>query len=262
MNALGKTLVMINTLLAILALVWSTLLYLHPRDLGKLEPRKEYDYHVPSEIDKRMAALLQAYRYRDVETERVMPAKAKSETENLADIMKHITPNRFFYEQELTKLKSGLKEIEVCQLKLDANGMPELDVPKYGKPILGPPEMNAEMPPKKITQTLEMIAKESKDLKNQFSELSKEALKTIEQSIEITIKVNGDTFNGNNSRGLLDVREEEAILKRKLEEEKIYLLPILADIGLQVDNFIPRKLSLERTLYALRQRWDELQPKK
>ena len=66
-NTLGKGLVFLNLLLALLALSCSAGIYLQFVDWGWREPRQELNYQVASHIDKRLAAYKLAMETRDLQ---------------------------------------------------------------------------------------------------------------------------------------------------------------------------------------------------
>jgi methyl-accepting chemotaxis protein len=259
MNAFGKALVLVHTSFSLLALAFAGMLFLQFTDFGWVQPRKEYETRVPSEIDKRVAALSQAYTVRNREVARLRPdpkTAGPDAQEKLYLVMSNVTPNRQFYDKELITLKKGTDPIEVKSLTFK-DGMAEPDIARVGKPQFGPP---LETPDKrKVTKTLETIRKELADLTEKHKELTKDTMRLIDANIALTVKLAGD--KDRNLRGLYEILEEESLLQRRLKKELDEIRPKWADALREVAIFNDRRDSLETTIYRLKQFYKEVSEK-
>lgn len=229
LNHIGKGLVLAHVALSVMAMAISAALFLQFTDLGWVEPRKEFDVRVPSEIDKRAAVLNQAYRARD----QVLPP-IKPVQDRIADVMDRFPKNHRFYKAELERLREGEGKIDVKRaVFMDKTGL-ELDA-------TGKPDLKDPVP--EVTKSYKVCQKELDDLQKKISEISEEIRKLSEEEKTITISLNGDPGAG--TVGLYQVLDTESKLQGRLKAEKDRIQPLWA-----------RALEDERTY---RERFDSLQ---
>ncbi len=131
MNRIGKTLVLLNTAVSIVALSWAVGLFFQFTDWGWKEARLKEGLRIPSEYDKRTAAFKEGVKARDIALAGLVPARSA-----LRDAQDHFAENHLFYVADLTRLRSSSEPIEAKYI--DETGKVALDTPgkNVGKPVL------------------------------------------------------------------------------------------------------------------------------
>jgi len=257
MNALGKTLVLIHTVLCLIGLGWAAALYLSFVDWGWKEPRRvdirdEKDrkdkkdgpavYRVASEIDKRVATLRQAAKARDL----VVPAIAKNHNA-WRRAAEQFPKNHLFYAAELARLNGDPNPIDIKNIQYLG-----------GDPVLEPAGLGAP----KLTDPVPGINKSYKayeaDLKKVMQEIeveSKGILKWTTDAQKITFALTGKDDKGNKVKaGLYELLEREFEEQRQAKYEKDYLQPNWARALEESELFRERREILEETLSRLKKR--------
>src|SRR5262245_8199793 len=134
MNKIGKFLVILNTAASLCALGLAAGIFFQYADWGWKEPRKELDYRVASEYDKRAAAAKELEKARNLVLPTALPAHAQlREAQNIFGF------NHMFYVRDLDELQKAPGDLEIKGIKYTKEGMPELDSKgrPIGKPVLG-----------------------------------------------------------------------------------------------------------------------------
>lgn len=241
-NTLGKTLVMLHLSLSMLALTWSASVFLQFTDWGWKEPRKELDVRIPSEYDKRAAALKEAYRARDMVYYTVKPAQA-----NVREAENQFPVNSLWYDKTLVRLKSDPDPIEVKDIKF-TGGVLDLDTPgkAIGKPVLDNP----------VPLVQKSLATYKDDLKKVLKEadvITAETRTWIEKAKDITFQLNGlDDDAKRVKTGLYDLMIVETNAQSKLKFEMDYLQPYWVDALKEAEIYRERRKLLEEALIRVK----------
>ncbi len=243
MNKIGKTLVLVHVAISLLALAWVAALYLQFVDWGWKQPRVDdaTKEKIPSELDKRQAAVKEAVSARD----RVLPSLKRSQ-EAWFDAMDRYADNHFFYQTELDRLQkyNGMAPLVVKEIKIE-NNVVKLDKDKSGKPVL---DQNIADIDKSIVQYEEVL----KGLNKQIDSLEQESREWTEKAKTITKQLGGMDDKGNKVVvGLYDLLENEAQMQARIRFEKAYLQPQWAEAIEKAQEFTERRATLEKALKRL-----------
>lgn len=237
-NMIGKTLVFLHLIASVTALSWAGAVFMQFTDWGWKEPRKELDYRVPSEYDKRAADLADAQRARDMNYGTIKPAQA-----DVRDSAEAFVQNHLWYREQLVRLKSDPSPmLEIKQIKY-ADGRPVLDPDTaLGKPVL---EAVVPLLAKSYTGYLEDFKKALAD----GIEVNKETIMWVESEQEVTRKINGlDEKDKRTRAGLYDLLEDERRVQASIDFEKDYLRPLLVKSMNEAEIYGERKIRLEQAL--------------
>ncbi|MCI0682669.1 MAG: hypothetical protein L0Y71_11235 [Gemmataceae bacterium] len=239
-NVLGKVLVMIHVALSLLALTWAAAVFLQFVDWGWTTPRLVVSEHVPSELDKRLAAYNEAVKSRD----RALPALKKSQ-EALFDAMDRYAQNHLFYRDELARLEKSPDKLVVKEVAF-TDGALELDVRRTGKPVLKEDVPGMD---KSYLKELEGLAKRRQEI----DKLVAEHRDWTEKARVITAQLNGLDDDGNKTKvGLYELLEHEAQAQARIRFEKAYIQPQWADALKEAQDSTERRERLEQTLERLK----------
>ncbi len=129
-NLLGKTLVVLNLALSVVFLAFATAVYMNKVDWGWKEPRKQLNARVPSEIDKRTAAVKSFLRLRD-EVEAAL-AKEQMDLEANEQIWGDY---HLDYAHMIDQLYNAAGDIKVQNIKIEKGVLAE-NKTQPGKPML------------------------------------------------------------------------------------------------------------------------------
>jgi hypothetical protein len=242
MNYIAKSLVFVHVGLSLLAMTWAAALFFLAADWGSTQPHKQGTEYVPSELDKRVVAVKQAYQARNM----VVPGIEKAQ-DKLYATMRRFANNHRFYRDTLARLRSGSGPIQVKEI-LFANDEPkyDADVPgidksylEYRKELLGKAD-KTEADPEALYHKLQVLNEEVRDL--------------IQKGEKLTRQLNGTDAAGKKVQlGLYDLLEHEAQMQTQIRFEKQYLEPQWAAALEQRRSFEQRRANLERTLERLRE---------
>jgi hypothetical protein len=240
MNNIGKTLVLIHVALSLLALTWAGAILLQFVDWGWTTPRLDVSEHVPSELDKRIAALKEAER----SANQALPAVKKSQ-DALFDAMDRYAQNHLFYRDELERLRSSGDKLVVKEFKIEDNAL-KLDVPRSGKPVFDQVVGDIDT---SYAKSVEELAKLHKDI----DKLVAEHREWTEKARLITAQLNGLDDEGKKSKvGLYELLEHEAQVQARIRFEKAYIEPQWADALKEAQDSLERRERLESTLERLK----------
>jgi hypothetical protein len=232
MNHLGKGLVLVTAAVSILFLAWAVAIYTQTIDWGWKDPRTELKDRVPSEIDKRLAALQESLRL----TARAQ-AEVNDNAKELAIAEKDYTGNVHLYRAKLSELYSAKGAIKVQELTYDKGKLlhdpkdRRTAPPAFGKVIEGPKKSMAE------------YQKEFNALQKDLDDVTAKINEVLKKESELTVNLNGKKDeNGKLEKvGLYALLEKEKMTQDQIKAELDYLQP------LWVQELVDAQLLLERT---------------
>ena len=247
MNSIGKSLVIIHTALSLLALACAAAMFLQFVDWGWKQPRLDVSERVPSELDKRIAAVNEAKRASDL----VTPSLKKAQDDLLA-AMDRYGDNHLFYRDELQRLEKHADDktpIVVKEVKVE-NNVVKLDAPRIGVPVL---EQKVDGIDKSLKQ-YEALLYGQNALYKQLKDVEGELRDLTAKAALITAQLNGLDDKGNKTKvGLYDLLEEEAQMQSRIRFEKAYIQPQWADAIKDAQDFSERRERLQQALDRLKQ---------
>lgn len=241
-NTLGKALVLVHLAISVLAMTAAAAIFLQQIDWGWKEPRKNLDVRVPSEIDKRAAALEEAYKALGLVLPELPPAQNQ-----LRAAEARFGPNHLAYGKKLNSLRHDPKPITVKEMKMKG-GQPELDLPIIGEPLFGKDDPF-------IKKSHNSYKDELAALRGDISKVEKQVSALVAKEKELTQKLSGEKDDmGKLVRpGLYELQEIERKRAAQVKFEIEYLKPRWQDTLEEASSFRERRLDLEATLEAIRQ---------
>lgn len=253
MNLLGKGLAVLTTALSVVFLVLALAVATNQIDWGWKEPRKDLDERVPSEIDKRLAAVAQTVQARDVARKRLaMAQKQRAGTEPVW------VDNNLWYAARLKELFAADAPLPngVVPVKM-VKGEAALDPDQPGRPLLDG----------KLTYT---------DGANEKTEVAKSYLayhKDVDQLQKDLVKLNEDIVDLVQARekynqaligledmatgkqikpGLHKLLEQEADFQRQLKRELETMRPLWLQKLVDAQTLLEQQVRLESRLRELK----------
>ena len=240
-NFLGKTLVVVHTLLCLVGMTWAAALYLQFTDLGWKVPRQHLDQSIPSEFDKSVASIKVALQGRDLVLPGVRPPQ-----DALRVTANYLPGNHLFYVNELERLRSSPNPIVV---KGVAEGLDYLEATKA--PGLGRPKLDVEI--KGIDKSYDAYLA---DLQAKHKEIDVEqaAIRdTIEETRKINFQLTGkDDAGESKTKGIYDLLDVETQTQSRLKAEREYMQPFREQAVEEARLFQLRRVGMERTLQRLK----------
>jgi hypothetical protein len=236
-NTIGKTLVLINLGLALLALAFAAGIFFQQVDFGWKEPRKNLDQRVPSEIDKRIAAVTEAYRGLEAVQPDLKPAQTR-----LRQAEDRFGPNHLFYVAAMKHVHSDKKAVKAPEVVVEG-GKPKLDVAEIGTPTFGKPTPL-------IAKSYETYQQELKDLRTQIEKVEKQIQDLTAQEGKLTLRLIGTK----EVPGLYGLREVERKRLDQIKFEMEYIRPKVKETRLEADGFLERRADLQATLDSLKKK--------
>jgi len=243
-NHLGKGLVLVTTAVSGVFLAWAIAVYTQTIDWGWKDPRKELGERIPSEIDKRTAAVKDALAFKARAQAGVVNA-----AEGLAVAEKDYPHNVLLYRDKLAELRADPGKIKVVELKYDKNGVLVRNAPRAtAEPAFETVVPGAEKSSagylaelKKVQADLDALTAEIKDL--------------TEKEKELTVNLNGKKDEDGKvvKVGMYELLEKEKKTQEQVKVESEYLQP------LWVRELVDAQLLLAR-MGRLDQRLAELKP--
>lgn len=247
-NTLGKFLVFVQVIFSVLAMTISAAIYLQKLDWGWKEPRKDIYVRVPSEIDKRTAAVIEALR---VKENAMAPLKVAQAAH--ADAEPRFAANHLVYSKLLTKLRSDPNPYDVAtdpvkEVKI-VGGVVQLetpiDKPRAGKPVL-------ENPLPQILKSYDLYAEDLKVIQKDIDRLEVEIKDLVQKEKAITFKMTGKDDAGMQVRiGLYTLMNDEKQMQDQMKFETDYLQPLWVEALDRAELFYERRERLERTLAGM-----------
>jgi hypothetical protein len=281
MNYLGKTLVLLNLLLAVFFVTWATGIYMHKVDWGWKDPRKYLDTdRVPSEIDKRVALLQEALSDRDraldeesaknrkpedyykaLQTNQTNAGGVAAAANDLAFYQYLLWRNHLWYNDQLALLQSSPDKIDVRRIK-DNKGVIDIssDEKSLGQPVFGAKVTYTdvdELKGNKVKDVNKSYDRYRGDLKDVLDAIDTSVAATkswIQKQQELTSRLNGtqDEAGKTVKVGLYRLLDHEFELQQQLRKEMVYLRPLwvreLVDAQLLLERYqglLERKMELK-----------------
>jgi hypothetical protein len=251
MSTLGKILVLINFTLSLLFFGWAVAVYFNQVDWGWKDPRKELDARVPSEIDKRLVVIKEALRARER-----MAADLKLARDALTYYEPRLYQNRLWYHEELNRLRSAPKTIQVWGWKIGKDGRPELDQTQFGQPAKGPDVVftNAKGKPVAVDRSYDTYRAQLAVKHGEVEKVQERIRDLIEKQEKITLKLNGvkDDKGVVVRPGLYVLRDHEDDIQKRVTEETEYLRPLWVRELVDAQLLVERRQLLEERLAELK----------
>jgi hypothetical protein len=249
MNSIGKWMVQIHLVISTLALGWAASLYFEMVDWGWAIPRREGDYQLASQLDKRIVAHKSSLR----QSERSY-APVKDAWAAVREVDEHFVQNNLWYDKELARLLSDPKGIEVREINF-IDGRPELDTPGklFGKPVY------QKDPLPDIEKSYESYVKDFKKWEKIAREHDRDFATWQDRQKENSHAKIGE-YNSDGvkiKRGLLDLRELEVDLQTQIRAEIRYLEPRELDFRKEADVYRERRELLEEDLLRVKKGFTE-----
>jgi hypothetical protein len=242
-NFLGKTLVIVHTLLCLLGMTWAGAMFLQFTDLGWKVPRQHLDQSIPSEFDKSVASIKLALQGRDLILPGVRPPQ-----DSLRDTANYLPGNHLFYASELNRLRKSSDPIVVKGLK---EGLDYLEPSKL--PGLGKPKLDVDMPA--FTKSYESYLA---DLQDQYKKIDAEQAairKTLEETREINFQLTGkDDAGESKTKGIYDLLDVETQTQSRLKAEREYMQPFREQAVEEARLYQLRRVGMELTLQKLQKK--------
>ncbi len=228
-NFIGKSLVVIHVALSLLALTWAGAILLQFVDWGWKQPRLDISERVPSELDKRLAAVGEAKRASDMA---LPPLKKSQDAWHAA--MDRYAVNHLFYRDQLERLQKAPGALVVNDIHF-----------QDGKPVLGPKVDD-------IDKSLVKYQEELAGLQTVIDKLVAAHGVTTGKAKLTTMQLNGMDEKGNKTKvGLYDLLEHEAQTQSRIRFEKDYILPQWADALKSAQDFLERHERLQEAVEQL-----------
>ena len=244
MNLFGKTLVIIHVALSLLALAGAGAIMLRFVDWGWKEPRLDISERVPSELDKRTAAVADAKRAAEAAL-----APLKKSQESLFAAMDRYGDNHLFYRNELERLAKhdDAAPLVVNDVKIE-NGIVKLDAARIGRPVM---DQKVDDIDKSLKQ-YEALLYGKDALYKQLANLESELQDLTAKAAKITAQLNGLDDKGEKTKvGLYELLEQESLMQARIRFEKEYIQPQWADAIKSAQDFVERRDRLQRELDRL-----------
>jgi hypothetical protein len=246
MNSLGKLLVLAHVFLSLVAFTIALALFFLAPDWGRLEPRSDDIERLPSELDKRIAAVKQAEKARDTA---VPPVKVAQD--ELFAAMNRYYKNHLFYREELARLRSGAGAIQAKGLKYTA-GVLELEPKGIGVPVLDQDIPGIEKSYEAYRRDL--LDKEEGVFKK-IAELTEALAGVIAKHSQVTAHLQGlnPMTNKKDRLGLYDLLDHELTMQHRIRAEMAYLQPQWAQSLEDAQSYAERRARLQETLDRLKE---------
>lgn len=253
-NTLGKFLVFVQVVFSVLATTFAGAIYLQKIDWGWKEPRKDLYLRVPSEIDKRTAAVIEALRIKEMAMGKAdMPGTLKASQAALAEAEPRFAQNHIWYAQNLVKLRSGPDPFDinadpVKEVKI-VGGVVQLDTP-IDKPRAGRPVLENPLPA--IEKSYDKYAEDLKKIQDDIDKVEVNIKQLIAKEKETTFKLTGKDDAGMVVRiGLYTLFVDEKHMQDQMKFETDYLQPLWVEALDRAELFYERRERLEKTLAGM-----------
>lgn len=255
-NTLGKTLVFFQVIFSVLAATFAAAIYLQKIDWGWKEPRKDIYVRIPSEIDKRTAAVLETLRLKDMAVGKPeLPGTLKGALALRAVVEPYYPKNHLFYSAQLAKLRSDPNPFDVAnnpvkEVKFDT-GVVQLktpiDKPRVGEPVL-------ERPVPEIEKSYERYVADLKDIQGKIDKVEMAINDLLLKERDIAFKLTGKDDTGAMVKlGLYTLMVDEKAMQDQMKYETDYLQPLWVEALDRAELFYERRERLERTLKGMSQ---------
>jgi hypothetical protein len=254
-NYVGKTLVFVNLLLSGAVFAWALAVYTQKVDWGWKDPRMELGERVPSEIDKRSAALQEALAARSRAVQEVEAAGR-----GLAVCRERLPFNHEWYKKQLEELDlSGAENLAVLPLQFDKKGLlvvenvapPAntflLDPGALGRPVLDKAKVAG------VSLSLTGYRGKLASLHGEMVTIGAKIQELIGQQEKLTKELNGGEDADKRRRpGYLQLLQDERKTQEQLKEEVVFLLPFRARESADAQLLLERRQQLQERLVELK----------
>src|SRR5262249_28745261 len=206
------------------------------------EPRKVLEQRVPSEIDKRMAAVAEAYQalYTVQEVNPKSGSALGRAQYDLRSAEDRFGPNHRVYLATLKYIRTEPKPIKVPEI-LMKGGTPELDPPLIGVPKFGKDAPLIQNSTATYKDQLKKIHDEINGVAKQIGELTAKEKEQI-------LRLLGDPDGKLPKVGLYELREIERKRLDSIKAEIQYLKPKVQETRSEAAGYIERRAALEDKL--------------
>jgi hypothetical protein len=218
MNHVGKALVLVTAAVSLAFLAWAVAIYTQTIDWGWKDPRKELGERVPSEIDKRIAAVKEASTFR-VRAE----AGVKSGTANLARAEDDYAHNMLLYRDKLAELRGADGKITIKPLNYKQGVLQRTD----NKRATAAPAFD-EKPLPGVEKSAAGYQKELDELNAKIVTITGELNDLIKKENELTSNLNGQKDEEGKvvKVGMYELVEREKKTQDQIRAESDYLQPL------------------------------------
>lgn len=260
-NFFGKSLVVMHTGLALIALAFALGSYFSVIDWGWKEPRFSLEVRgeqerkdkkqlpgigplrIASEIDKRTAALNEAAKARN----QVLPAVARNQAAWRASAQQ-LPVNHLVYAQVLAGLRNAPGKFDIKALEYNKNGEPVLDPPNIGMTREGEKVTG-------INQSYQTYLEDLKKVDEELDKVTKDTLRWIAKTKDVTFNLTGKDDAGKPVQaGIYELIDREFEEQKQAKFENEYLVPRWARALEEAELFRERREVLEETLTRLKNR--------
>jgi hypothetical protein len=244
MNHLGKGLVLVTAAASVAFLAWAVAIYTQTIDWGWKDPRKELGERVPSEIDKRIAAVKEANAFRAR-----AEAGVKAGSADLARAEEDYGQNVLLYRAKLAELRGADGKIAIHEIKREKGVLIRKDPRATAAPAF------EEKPLPGVDKSIAGYWKELDDVQARLVWITGEIDNLIKKENELTVNLIGQKDEDGKvvKVGMYDLLEREKKTQEQIRAESNYLQPLWVQ-ELQDAQFL-----LER-MEQLDQRLKELKP--
>jgi hypothetical protein len=252
-NLIGKTLVILNAALSVIFLTFALGVFTNRIDWGWKEPRLELGLRVPSEIDKRTAAVKLFLRHREMVEKAVDAAQKELAADELNWAAYHLE-----YASLLDMVRSGKGDLDIKAIKMDRKkgelifdptqpGKAQVDGPVFYEPKIGP-KVQVKNSFEALDQVLQGIQKQLDDM---AKEVGIEADKMTKMAELIDGKYN-PTKDKKIRPGIYDLLEQQKDVHKQLKREMEELEPLWVRKLVEAQLLVTRKQELEARLKELK----------
>ncbi len=243
-NNLGKGLVLVTAVLSVAFLAWAVAVYTQSIDWGWKDPRKELGDRVPSEIDKRIAAVKQAAAFRAR-----ADAGARDGRVNLARAEDDFTQNMVLFRAKLAELQGADGKIAIQPLKIEKGVLIRKDPRATAPPVF------EEKPLPGLDKSTAGYLKEFDDVNSQLVAITGEIDNLINKEKELTTNLNGQKDEDGKvvKVGLYELVEREKKTQEQIRAESDYLQPLWVQEVADAQFLLDRMSRLDQRLKELKQ---------
>lgn len=252
-NLIGKTLVVLNVALSILFLAFALGVFTNRIDWGWKEPRLELGQRVPSEIDKRSAAVKLFLRHRDMVEQAVDAAQKELRADEFNWASYHLD-----YASLLEMVRSGKGDLDIKAIKMDKKkgelifestqpGKAQVDGPVFYEPKIGPKVQ--------VKNSFESLDQVLLGIQKQLDDMAKDVGVEADKMTKMAELIDGKYNAAKDKKikpGIYDLLEHEKDVHKQLKREMEELEPLWVRKLVEAQLLVTRKQELEARLKELK----------
>lgn len=252
-NLIGKTLVIFNAALSVIFLTFALGVFTNRIDWGWKEPRLELGQRVPSEIDKRTAAVKLFLRHREMVEKAVDAAQMELTAHELNWAAYHLE-----YANLLDMIRSGKGDLDIKAIKMDRKkgelifdpaqpGKAQVDGPVFYEPKIGP-----KVQVKNSFETLDQVLQ---GIQKQLDDMAKEVGIEADKMTKMAELIDGKYNPAKDKKikpGIYDLLEHQKDVHKQLKREMEELEPLWVRKLVEAQLLVTRKQELEARLKELK----------